>query len=129
MASPSVTTTHQAGLKRACLSVWEVVAQSVANIAPTAAPALIVPSTALIVRASGTQVAVLDSTQAGQSATARFVPVTVGRDFGGTVEIQSGLTDGQSVVQNPGADLVDGMRVRIAPSSGSAVRAAAAAAR
>ena len=93
------------------------------------APALIVPSTALIVRASGTQVAVLDSTQAGQSATARFVPVTVGRDFGGTVEIQSGLTDGQSVVQNPGADLVDGMRVRIAPSSGSAVRAAAAAAR
>ena len=43
MASPSATTTLQAGLKRACLSFWEVVAQSVANIAPTAAPALIVP--------------------------------------------------------------------------------------
>lgn len=43
MASPLATTTSQAGLKRACLSFWEVVAQSVANIAPTAAPALIVP--------------------------------------------------------------------------------------
>ena len=79
------------------------------------APSLIVPSTALIVRASGTQVAVLDATQPGQPATAHFVPVTVGRDFGGTVEIQSGLTAGQSIVQNPGADLVDGMTVRIAP--------------
>jgi RND family efflux transporter MFP subunit len=75
-------------------------------------PALIVPSTALIVRASGTQVAVLDSANV-----AHFVPVTVGRDFGGTVEIQSGLNVGASVVANPGADLVDGMRVRIAPAS------------
>jgi len=80
------------------------------------APALIVPSTALIVRASGTQVAVLDTAQPGQPATAHFVPVTVGRDFGGTVEIQSGLNAGEAVVQNPGAELVDGMRVRIAPA-------------
>src|SRR5579872_348438 len=43
MATPSPTSAPQAGLKRACLSFWEVVAQSVANIAPTAAPALIVP--------------------------------------------------------------------------------------
>ena len=81
------------------------------------APALIVPSTALIVRASGTQVAVLDATQPGQPATAHFVPVTVGRDFGGTVEIQSGVKAGDGVVANPSADLVDGMKVRIAPSA------------
>jgi len=80
-------------------------------------PALMLPSTALIVGASGTQVAVLDAAQPGQPATARFVPVTVGRDFGGTVEIQSGLSEGAAVVANPGADLVDGMRVRIAPAS------------
>jgi membrane fusion protein, multidrug efflux system len=78
------------------------------------APALIVPSTALIVRASGTQIAVLDATQPGQPATAHFVPVTVGRDFGGTVEIQSGVKAGEGVVANPSADLVDGMKVRIA---------------
>jgi hypothetical protein len=93
------------------------------------APALIVPATALIVRASGTQVATLDATQPGQPATAHFVPVTVGRDFGGTVEIQSGVNEGQGVVANPGADLVDGMRVRIAPASVSAAAQGAAAGR
>ena len=31
------------GLRRDCLSLWEVTAQSVANIAPTATPALVVP--------------------------------------------------------------------------------------
>ena len=31
------------GLRRDCLTFWEVVAQSVANIAPTATPALIIP--------------------------------------------------------------------------------------
>lgn len=34
---------HATGLKRDCLSFLEVVAQSVANIAPTATPALIIP--------------------------------------------------------------------------------------
>jgi membrane fusion protein, multidrug efflux system len=93
------------------------------------APALIVPSTALIVRASGTQVAVLDTARAGQLATVHFVPVTIGRDFGGTVEIQSGLNASESVVANPGADLVDGMRVRIAPGGVSGEPAASAAVR
>ena len=35
---------HQAGLRRNCLSFIEVVAQSVANIAPSATPALIIPA-------------------------------------------------------------------------------------
>jgi len=34
---------HESGLRRDCLSFLEVVAQSVANIAPTATPALIIP--------------------------------------------------------------------------------------
>lgn len=34
---------HESGLRRNCLSFMEVVAQSVANIAPTATPALIIP--------------------------------------------------------------------------------------
>lgn len=78
------------------------------------APSLIVPSTALVVRANGTTVATVDNTQPGQTATIKFQPVTVGRDFGGTVELATGVTNGLPIVTNPGADLVDGMKVRIA---------------
>ncbi len=77
------------------------------------APALILPSTALVVRPAGTQVATVDNAVAGQTATVRFVPVSVGRDYGGTVEIQTGVTMGMSVISNPSADLTDGMKVRI----------------
>jgi RND family efflux transporter MFP subunit len=76
-------------------------------------PSLLLPATALIVRASGTQVATVDGSQPGQAATVHFVPVTIGRDLGGTVEIQSGLTAGTIVVSNPSADLVDGMKVKV----------------
>jgi len=79
-----------------------------------AAPSLILPSTALVVRSSGTQVVVVEPAQPGQVATIRFVPVTIGRDFGGTIEVQSGVSDGMAVVSNPSAELEDGMRVRIA---------------
>jgi amino acid transporter len=39
----AVAKAENRGLRRDCLSFWEVVAQSVANIAPVATPALIVP--------------------------------------------------------------------------------------
>src|SRR5690348_8258316 len=41
--SPELIAAHPGGLRRDCLSFMEVVAQSVANIAPSATPALIVP--------------------------------------------------------------------------------------
>jgi hypothetical protein len=53
--------------------------------------------------------------------------VVVGRDFGGTVEIQSGIEDGMIVVSNPNADLVDGMKVLIAPAPAEKPAANAAA--
>ncbi|MDB4875464.1 MAG: efflux transporter, family, subunit [Gemmatimonadetes bacterium] len=77
------------------------------------APALIVPASALVVRSSGTQVLVVDQSSPAQPATIHFRPVVIGRDFGGTVEVQSGLTDGEAVVANPNADLMDGMRVNV----------------
>jgi RND family efflux transporter MFP subunit len=76
-------------------------------------PALIVPASALVIRSSGTQVVVVDG-GAGNAATIRFVPVVVGRDFGGTIEIESGLSEGAKIVSNPSADLADGMKVQIA---------------
>jgi amino acid transporter len=42
-SEPANTTLPAADLKRECLSAWEVIAQSVANIAPVAGPALIIP--------------------------------------------------------------------------------------
>jgi RND family efflux transporter MFP subunit len=77
-------------------------------------PALLLPATALVIRSNGTEVVTIDPPAADQTATIHFRPVTVGRDYGGTVELQSGVTDGMTVVSNPSADLVDGMKVRVA---------------
>src|SRR5450755_655028 len=43
MATEAIRGNTESGLRRNCLSVWEVTAQSVANISPTATPALVVP--------------------------------------------------------------------------------------
>lgn len=88
------------------------------------APALIVPSTALVVRPTGPQVITLDAAGADQTSTIHFRSVNVGRDFGGTVEVQNGVTEGMTVVSNPSADLVDGMKVRLAKRSGGGAPAA-----
>ncbi len=77
-------------------------------------PALILPATALVVRSNGTEIVTIDPPAADQTSTIHFRPVTVGRDYGGTVEVQSGVTEGMTVVSNPSADLVDGMKVRVA---------------
>jgi multidrug efflux pump subunit AcrA (membrane-fusion protein) len=79
-------------------------------------PALIVPAAALVVRSNGTEVLVLDRGAEG-AATIHFRPVVIGRDFGGTVEVESGLAEGAEIVANPSADLTDGMRVRVAPAT------------
>ncbi|HEY4305530.1 MAG TPA: efflux RND transporter periplasmic adaptor subunit [Gemmatimonadaceae bacterium] len=78
------------------------------------APSLIVPSTALVVRPAGPQVIAIDPAAADQTTLIHFKSVSIGRDFGGTVEVQSGLTAGMTVVSNPSADLVDGMKVKLA---------------
>lgn len=93
-------------------------------------PALIIPASALVVRSAGTQVAVVDNPGAGATTAIHLVPVVVGRDFGGTVEIQSGLSEGANVVSNPSADLTDGMNVHVvvpAPAASDAASAPTAA--
>ncbi len=44
---------------------------------------------------------------------ASLVPVTLGRDFGNTVEVVSGLSDDALLIANPPDSLVDGEVVRI----------------
>jgi RND family efflux transporter MFP subunit len=68
-----------------------------------------VPSTALIVANSGTQIAVL-----GAGGRAVVKPVKLGRDLGDQVEITAGLQPGDHVIDSPPEYLRNGDAVRLA---------------
>ena len=70
---------------------------------------LIIPSTSLIFRREGLRIPVLVN---GNRAS--LVPVTLGRDFGNTVEVLSGLRDDTRVIADPPDSLVEGELVRVA---------------
>jgi len=69
---------------------------------------LIIPSTSLIFRREGLRIPVLVN---GNRAS--LVPVTLGRDFGNTVEVLSGLRDDTRVIADPPDSLVEGELVRV----------------
>jgi RND family efflux transporter MFP subunit len=73
-----------------------------------AAPALLVPVSALILESDGLRVATVDSNNI-----AHLIRVSPGRDFGTTVEILTGLEPGQGVIANPPDSLTDGEKVRV----------------
>jgi RND family efflux transporter MFP subunit len=76
---------------------------------PTPASTLKLPVNALIFRTEGLQVAVV-----GPDQRIALRKVTVGRDFGTSVEAVSGVTADDRVVINPPDSLTDGATVRIA---------------
>jgi RND family efflux transporter MFP subunit len=78
----------------------------VAFLVPVGAPTLRIPAIALIVRGEGTLVARV------QDNVVQLVPVTLGRDFGTSVEVLDGVTAGDALVVNPVESLSDGLRVR-----------------
>ncbi|HEY5087523.1 MAG TPA: hypothetical protein VII66_09220, partial [Gemmatimonadaceae bacterium] len=57
--------------------------------------------------ANGTQVVVIDDHNI-----AHYHKVTVGRDYGATVEILSGIDDGVTVALNPSDNIRDGHAIR-----------------
>lgn len=69
----------------------------------------VVPSSALIFHAQGTFVATVRPDSGVQ-----MIPVKLGRDFGGSVEVLSGLPAGTQIVDNPPDSLAEGERVHIA---------------
>ncbi len=71
------------------------------------APVLI-PANALQITPQGPRVVVLDAEQR-----VRFVPITLGRDYGTTLEATSGLTGSERVITNPNDRLRDGQKVRL----------------
>jgi RND family efflux transporter MFP subunit len=72
------------------------------------ASTLIIPSTSLVFRSEGLRVPIVVN-----GNRAKLEPVTLGRDFGNTVEVLSGLSDDASVIADPPDSLVDGEIVRV----------------
>jgi RND family efflux transporter MFP subunit len=80
---------------------------------PTEVPTYILPVNTLIFRAQGLQVATVENGD-HDKARAKLVTIVLGRDFGATVEVVSGLTDADKVIVSPPDSLVDGEEVKIA---------------
>ncbi len=81
---------------------------------PSAGDAYRLPISALMFRAEGLRVAVLKD-----PAHVALVPVTLGRDFGSSVEVIAGLTGGEQVIDNPPDSLETGQQVRVNASNGA----------
>jgi RND family efflux transporter MFP subunit len=79
---------------------------------------LILPVSTLLFRQEGLRVVtVVHDDRNGDIA--KLVPVTIGQDDGRVVQIISGLTANDEVVQNPPDSVVDGEKVRVvSPNSG-----------
>jgi RND family efflux transporter MFP subunit len=73
---------------------------------------LTVPSNALLFRSEGPRAAVI-----GAGSKVQLRPVVIGRDFGNTVEIISGLEPSDAVVVSPSDSLENGQLVRVAQGS------------
>ncbi len=66
-----------------------------------------IPSSTLLFRTQGLQVGVVHNN------VAQLVPVSIGTDYGETVQITSGLSTSDDVIENPYDSLVSGTAVRI----------------
>lgn len=73
----------------------------------SAAPALSIPANTLLFRAEGLRVGVV------RNGHAQLVPITIGRDFGATVEVVAGLQASDQVIVNPSDSLTSGSPVQI----------------
>jgi RND family efflux transporter MFP subunit len=75
---------------------------------PGAAGAVTVPTNTLLFRAEGLRVAVV------RDGEVKLVPITIGHDYGSTVEVTSNLTAKDTVIADPSDSVMDGSRVEIA---------------
>ena len=74
--------------------------------------AVIIPVSALIFRSEGMRVAVV------RGHAAELAPITIGRDYGTEVEVLSGITAQDEVIENPSDSLTSGTEVRPAKAAG-----------
>ena len=74
----------------------------------TSLSAIRIPSNALMFDARGTRVMTVSPT-----GIIHFITVTLGRDFGGDIEVRAGLKGTESIVTNPDDSLSEGQEVRV----------------
>jgi RND family efflux transporter MFP subunit len=85
---------------------------------PSAANAVTVPTNTLLFRAEGLRVAVV------RNGEAKLVPITVGHDYGSTVEVLNGLTPEDTVILDPSDSITDGSPVKMVESASAKAAAA-----
>jgi RND family efflux transporter MFP subunit len=78
---------------------------------PSAGQTFIVPASALIFRREGMRVGTVVS-QNGATI-AHLAPVTIGQDDGATVQVITGLTASDHVIQDPPDSLIEGQKIRV----------------
>jgi RND family efflux transporter MFP subunit len=77
-----------------------------------ATSSLIIPANTLLFRSEGLRVGVVRGDHA------ELVPITIGRDYGSTVEVINGLKPADQVIVNPSDSLTTGTPVRMAAQTG-----------
>jgi RND family efflux transporter MFP subunit len=85
---------------------------------PPAAGTVTIPTNTLLFRAEGLCVAVV------RNGEVKLVPISIGHDYGSTVEVTSNLTTKDIVIADPSDSIMDGSRVEIADSGQAKVAAA-----
>lgn len=76
---------------------------------PVEVPSFILPVNVLIFRSQDLQVATVES-----GNTVKLIPIVLGRDFGSSVEVVSGLTGQEAIIASPPDSVIDGQQVKIA---------------
>ena len=78
---------------------------------PTQTRSVTIPANTLLFRSEGLRVGVV------RDGRAQLIPITIGVDYGGTVQVTSGLKLTDQVIVNPSDSLISGAPVRIAAST------------
>ena len=82
---------------------------------PATPGAVTIPTNAFLFRAEGLRVAAV------RNGKVKLVPITIGHDYGSTVEVTSNLTANDAVIADPSDSIMDGSRVEIGESGQTSV--------
>jgi RND family efflux transporter MFP subunit len=74
---------------------------------PQTTESLIIPANTLLFRSEGLRVGVVRNNEA------QLVPITIGRDYGSSVEVVAGLNPADQIIVNPSDSLTTGTAVQV----------------
>ncbi|MGA8440422.1 MAG: efflux RND transporter periplasmic adaptor subunit [Candidatus Sulfotelmatobacter sp.] len=83
---------------------------------PASVGSVTIPSNALLFRSEGLRAGVV------RNGHVVLTPITIGQDYGSAVEVLSGLTPNDAVIENPSDSLADASAVRVSTKSAGVVR-------